>query len=263
MFIKPSFLKLSMIKNSFCFLDGIGQKTEKELWQNGISNWESFLSAKSIEGMSSSRKSYYDRKLMEAIRCLYNLDVSFFKNTIPQSESWRFYDFFREDAVFLDIETDGLGMGSDITVFGLYNGIDTKMMISGINLDIRSLRDELSKYKLIVTFNGASFDVPFINKRYPGLIPNVPNFDVRVVAGRLGFKGGLKAIERQLGIGRKDIVKDFNGGDALTLWRMYRATGDEYYLNLLLEYNEFDIVNLKIVADKMVRMMKERLLRPN
>src|SRR3989344_5776722 len=152
-----------MIKNSFCFLEGIGQKMESQLWQNGITNWESFLSEKNIDGISNSRKPYYDRKLLEAKKYLYNSDSSFFKKLLPQSETWRLYDFFKEDAVFLDIETDGLGIGSDITVFGLYNGIDTKMMISGINLDINSLKKELQNYKLIVTSNGASFDIPFIN----------------------------------------------------------------------------------------------------
>ena len=47
----------------------------------------------------------------------------------------------------------------------------------------------------------------------------------------------------------------------MTLWKMHRATGDEYYLNLLVEYNEYDIINLKIVADKAVKMMKEKILK--
>ena len=183
---------------------------------------------------------------------------------LPQSETWRLYDFFREDAVFLDIETTGLGKNEDdITVFGLYDGINTKTMIKGINLDYQLLKKELQKYKLIVTFNGASFDLPFIEKRYPNLLPKIPNFDVKSVTKRLGLNGGLKNIEKELGIKRNPIIDNFYGGDALTLWKMYRATGDDYYLNLLVEYNEFDVVNLKIVAEHCVKKMKETSLNLN
>ena len=180
---------------------------------------------------------------------------------MPQSEMWRLYDFFKEDAVFLDIETTGLSKSNDdITVFGLYDGINTKIMIKGINLDYNALKKELQKYKLIVTFNGASFDLPFIEKRYPNLLPKIPNFDVKSVTDRLELRGGLKNIEKMLGIKRNPIIEKFYGGDALTLWRMYRATGDDYYLNLLVEYNEYDIVNLKIIAEHCVKKMKKRVL---
>ena len=30
---------------------------------------------------------------------------------------------------------------------------------------------------------------------------------------------------------------------------MYKASGDDYYLKLLVEYNEEDVINLKKVAD--------------
>ena len=252
-----------MIKNSFIFLEGVGSKIEQELWKNGIHNWDKFIETADVPVISKPRKLYYDRRLIEAKKALYRFDSNYFTNILPSSENWRLYDFFKEDAVFLDIETTGLSGYADITVFGLYDGIDSKTMIKGINLNYNSLKKELEKYKLIITFNGSSFDVPFINKRYPGLLPKVPNFDVKSISGRLGLKGGLKLIEKQLGIKRRDIVKDFDGGDALTLWRMYKGTGDDYYLNLLVEYNEYDIINLKLVAEKCVKRMKENLFNNN
>ncbi len=130
-------------------------------------------------------------------------------------------------------------------------------------MDYPALKRELQKYKLIITFNGASFDLPFIEKRYPNLLPKIPNFDVKSLTDKLGLKGGLKNIEKELGIKRKDIIEDFSGGDALALWRMYRATGDEYYLNLLIEYNEYDIMNLKLVAERCIKKMKEKLFNNN
>jgi len=253
-----------MITNSFIFLERIGNKLEQNIWKNGIDNWENFLERNKIKGLSKHRKLYYDRKILNARKALYNFDSSYFLDLLPTSEMWRLYDFFREDAVFLDIETTGLSKNeNDITVFGLYDGINTKIMIKGINFDCNELKKELQKYKLIVTFNGASFDIPFIEKIYPNLLPKIPNFDVKSATDKLNLKGGLKNIEKILGIKRTPIVEKFYGGDALTLWKMYRATGDEHYLNLLVEYNEFDVINLKIVAEHCVNKMKEKIINEN
>ena len=125
-----------MITNSFIFLERIGNKLENKIWRNGIKDWDSFLKQDNVKGLSKHRKLYYNRKISNAKKALYNFDSSFFLDVLPQSEMWRLYEFFREDAVFLDIETTGLSKEhDDITVFGLYDGISTKTMIKGINLD--------------------------------------------------------------------------------------------------------------------------------
>jgi len=130
-------------------------------------------------------------------------------------------------------------------------------MIRGINFNVKSLKEELRKYKLIITFNGASFDLPYINKRFPNLVPDIiPHWDLRFSCYKIGLSGGLKNIEKTLGIRRGKIVKDMNGGDAILLWRKYQATGDEYYLKLLVEYNEEDIINLKQIAEHVYEELK-------
>lgn len=247
-----------MIRSSFIFLDGIGVHKEKKLLQFGIRNWNDFLNAKNISGIGTLAKYYHDRQIIKAKENLYNLNSSYFVKLIPQAEHWRLYEFFREEAIFLDIETTGLDIESNINVIGLFDGINTKVMIRGINLDYNILQKELLKYKLIVTFNGAAFDVPFLKKRYPDLLPNIPHFDLKHCCTRIGLTGGLKEIERKLGIERRnDLIKDFHGGDAAVLWRMYKATGDDYYLNLLIEYNEEDTINLKFIADYAYKELKK------
>jgi hypothetical protein len=108
---------------------------------------------------------------------------------------------------------------------------------------------------MMVTFNGAAFDLPFIEKIYPGTLPNIPNLDLRYTTAKLGMTGGLKKIEKILGIERRKMIGDFTGGDAVTLWRRYKATGDDHYLNLLIEYNEEDIINLKKIAEHCVKQL--------
>lgn len=250
-----------MIQNSFIFLDKVDSKTEQNIWEQGICDWNSFLSARKIRGMSNFRKSYYNRQLLKARHELFNLNSSYFIDKIPLPEMWRLYGFFKEDAVFLDIETSGLSNHDSITVFGMYDGYDTKMMIQGINFDYNAIKNELSRYKLIVTFNGASFDLPFIRKRFPSLLPNIPHLDLRTACARVGLKGGLKNIEKQLGIRRSRIVDGLCGGDALTLWRMYKGSGDDYYLKLLVEYNEEDIINLKTIAEFVCERLKKTMIK--
>jgi uncharacterized protein YprB with RNaseH-like and TPR domain len=50
-----------------------------------------------------------------------------------------------------------------------------------------------------------------------------------------------------------------HGGDPITLWRMYRATGDRWYLNLLVEYNQEDAVNLQRIADNIYNKLMEHV----
>ena len=51
------------------------------------------------------------------------------------------------------------------------------------------------------------------------------------------------------------------GGDPLKLWRMFKGSGDEYYLNLLVEYNEEDIINLKKITEHTIEKLKQIYLK--
>ena len=112
---------------------------------------------------------------------------------------------------------------------------------------------------MIVTFNGSSFDLPVINRYYPNTIPQIAHMDLRHVLAKVGYTGGLKSIEKQLGIKRAEVVRDVNGSDAVYFWNMYKATGQERYLELLVKYNEEDVVNLKPLADFAVEELGKRV----
>ncbi len=235
-----------MIQQSFVLLDRVGERKEQRIRNQGISDWYDFIQAEHVKGLSSKSKKYFDRQLMRAQQALRCEDMSYFLQHLPLREHWRLYEHFRDDAVFLDIEIDSIS--GDLLMVGLYDGEDVKTLVRG-NLDMDGLRRELMRHKLLVSFNGSVFDVPFLRKRYPKAIPNMPHLDLRFACKRIGLSGGLKDIEKQLGIERPQQVKDMYGGDVYLLWRKYLATGDDEFLNILIEYNEQDVVNLKPIAD--------------
>ena len=244
-----------MLTNSFIFLDSIGQRQERRIWEQGILDWNRFIETDSIRGVSSLKKHFMDRKLMKAKEAMARHDAGFF-SSIPLSCNWRLWDLFKDDAVFLDIETSGYY--GNITIVGLYDGLDTKIMVRGHNLDKELLRRELSQYKLLVTFNGASFDLPVIRRYFGDIIPDIPHIDLRGVCSRAGLKGGLKSIERQIGISRPDELAHVYGDDAAFLWHKYMMTGDEKYLGILIRYNEQDIINLKPLAELAISELWKR-----
>lgn len=247
-----------MIRNSFIFLERVSHATEQRLWQCGITDWNAFRDAKSIPRMSQARKHHYARKLDEAGKHLAGHDSSYFTRILPKSEAWRLYDHFSDDCLFLDIETTGYY--GDITVIGMYDGDQTMTLVKGQSLDKDNIRDILSRYKMLVTFNGLSFDIPVINRYFNNVVPDIPHLDLRFPLARLGFTGGLKTIEADLNILRSDDTDGLSGEDAMHLWHDYIRNGNRESLDLLVEYNTEDIVNLKPIADFVFRGMKQRLM---
>ncbi len=241
-----------MLRESFVLLPNIRHRTERKFWKQGITSWDDFIGAGKIRGLSSSRKERFDRKLADAKVHLRENNSSFFANSIPFSDQWRLYDEFKDEAVYLDIETNGYYSG--ITVIGLSDGVDAKSFVKGFNLDRSLIIKELEKYKLIVTFNGASFDLPVI-ERYFGFRPDLPHVDLRFVCKKVGYEGGLKSIEKQLDIRRRPEVEGISGEDAVYLWEMWKSTGDRDYLEKLVWYNEEDILNLRPLAEKTIPLL--------
>ncbi len=234
-----------MIRESFVLLPKVGCATERKLW-GSVNSWDDFLCAQKIKGLSGARKDNYDWLLRDAKQHLRANNSSYFSSMPHQ---WRLFNEFKDEAVYLDIETNGFYSG--ITVIGMSDGVDAKTFVRGFNLDRNLIMKELEKYKLIVTFNGSSFDLPVI-ERYFNIKPNIPHVDLRFVCQRLGIVGGLKSIEKQMKIKRRPEVEDVSGEDAVYLWEMWKSTGKREYLEKLVMYNEEDILNLRPLADKVI-----------
>src|SRR3989338_6860857 len=249
-----------MIKNSFIFLPKVSHTKEQSIWQQGINGWDDFLNTKNVAGISPKIKGYYDLCLTRAKKELQEDNALHFYERMPNVEAWRLYEYFKEQTCFLDIET--VGYNGYITIVGLYDGYDTKIMVKDINLNMKVLKEELAKYKLLITFNGSSFDLPCLNRYYPGCVPKTAHIDLRHACKKIGLTGGLKMIEQQVGIKRPEHLKAIGGDQTIDLWRAYKASGDKEYLDLLVQYNEEDIINLKPLMRLVYKTLKKKFVKP-
>jgi uncharacterized protein YprB with RNaseH-like and TPR domain len=185
--------------------------------------------------------------LEESINALAVGNARHFEGLLPAGEMWRIYPEFNRSVAFLDIETTGLYPDDDeITVIGLFNGDKAKVFIKGVNL--ADFAEEIERYSLIVTFNGRRFDVPFIRRSFGDLPPHQAHIDLRYPLRKLGYAGGLKAIEAQFGLEREGALEGVSGVMAILLWREYKA-GNKRALDTLIRYNMEDVVNLRYLIE--------------
>ena len=146
---------------------------------------------------------------------------------------------------YLDIETTGLSFAdSMVTVVSICicNGEDKRVI---------QLLESLEGVSIIHTYNGSRFDLPFIHACL-GIDLNriFPHRDLMYDCWRNKLYGGLKAVERQLGIER--CLKDMDGYEAVRLWWRYVDFFDLDALDKLLEYNREDVVNLKALKARLL-----------
>jgi uncharacterized protein len=158
---------------------------------------------------------------------------------------------------YLDIETTGLCSFTDeITVIGIYlanGGADTLVQLVGPDVTGANLIRALRYAGTIYTYNGSRFDLPFISQHLGvNLRERFHHRDLMHECWRNRLYGGFKAVERQLGIGRR--LRGIGGAEAVALWWRYKVHHDRRALELLLQYNKEDVVNLMALRHRLEEM---------
>lgn len=246
-----------MLKQTFIHIPGVGERTERLLWKNNILCWEDYL--RNSYQVKLPRKIHLNISffLNSSFDALSQGKANFFKKLLPEKELWRIYPEFKKRTVFLDIETTGLDIGgSYVTVVGLFDGKNVQFFVQGRNMHdfVRAIK----RYSVIVTYNGKQFDIPFLKGTFRGLHFPQAHIDLRYPLYKLGYSGGLKKIEKDLGIKRDKAVNRLNGYDAVLLWNRY-LDGEREALELLLKYNREDVVNLKYLMEFVYERMMQSL----
>jgi len=230
-----------MLKHTFCHIPGIGPKKEKRLWASGLQSWEACLQSDLIRLPNDKARSLLGY-VEESTARLGDDNPHYFANLLSQNLLWRLFPEFRHTVAYLDIETTGLSSyDNSITTIALYDGETISYYVQGRNLE--EFEEDIEKHKVIVTYNGRCFDVPFVQWYFRTTLRHV-HIDLRYVLKSLGYSGGLKGCERQMGIGRGEL-DGVDGFFAVLLWDEYRRAGNEKALETLLAYNIQDVVNLE------------------
>lgn len=235
-----------MLVNTFCHVPGVGSVSERALWEQGCTTWHEYLAAPENFSIGGAARNQFDKFVNRSIKNLESKDYGFFATTLGSREAWRAWPDFRSSCVYLDIETDGGQSGSSITTIGLYDGSDFRCLIKG--QDLESFPELIQEYALIVTFFGTGFDVPMLKRAFPRVRFDQIHIDLCYALKRIGYRGGLKSIEKQLGITRGDGTDGLSGFDAIRLWNEY-LEGRDSSLETLIEYNREDVVNLETLAE--------------
>ncbi len=230
-----------MLNNTFCHIKGVGQKSEKRLWDLGVMNWEDVLDSGGKTSCSLITPTLI-AGVKESVSNLETHNARYFSKMLSATENWRIFSSFRHSVAYLDIETTGMaGSREEITTISVFDGSEIYYYIRGQNLD-RFTRD-IERYRLLVTYNGKCFDLPVIRRLLKSPMDQA-HIDLRYLLHSLGYRGGLKGCEKQLGIHR-DELDGLDGYLAILLWQDYVRNRNKKALETLLAYNILDAVNLE------------------
>jgi uncharacterized protein YprB with RNaseH-like and TPR domain len=247
-----------VLGRSFLFLPGIGPVREGRLWKRGVDSWAAYRALAKVQGIRPRVKAAHD-ELLHLAEGAMGRDPRFFAKVLPESEHWRTFGAFGSGAAYVDIETTG-DRANQVTVVGVRHAGQSHAFVAGIDYTPQAVTKALAGATCLVTFNGASFDLPVL--RAEGVLtPDVPHVDLRPVLARAGYTGGLKRIEETLGFARASHVRGLSGWDAVKLWRKWVDRGDREALDTLVEYNVADFENLEPLARFACDTLQDKMLQ--
>ncbi|MEK7764915.1 MAG: ribonuclease H-like domain-containing protein [bacterium] len=148
---------------------------------------------------------------------------------------------------FLDIET---AFDGRLTIVGILRADRGLLQLVGRDITPERVLEFLDGTALLHTYNGHSFDLPRIRAALGvDLRRRFACRDLMRDCWRLNLYGGLKKVERTLGIAR--ATEGVDGMEAMRLWDRYVAADDTDALARLLHYNREDVENLVVLREKL------------
>ena len=218
-----------MLTHSFIFAPGITEEQERNLWSRGVLDWDTLRKypGEAADAIGEARSKKLINAVNDAEQAWHKGDTQWFKQHWPEQQTWRLWKGYcdAKQQALVDIETTGRTPGFDqITVIGLSDGTNERAFVAdrAIQPDepLGDFIEAIKPFRLLVTFNGIGFDVPFIEKSFRAehFTFNTPHIDLMLVARSFGMKGGLKDMEKQAGIARDGDIADMRGNEAIILW---------------------------------------------
>ena len=234
-----------------------------------------------VERRYDGSRSHGRHRIESCVPCA-DAPIHLFDSRVQAVEGW-----FRR-TVYFDIETTGLSGGAGTVAFlagcGWFDGGDfivRQFLLvgpSGEKPMLRALTDVFGDASLLVSFNGKSFDVPFMETRWAfhrssPPTDDLPHFDMLPPARRLWSRRGLTVAEgvgwsepesegcsltalerRVLGFHRQDDVPGF---EIPARYFHFLRTGDARAIEGVVDHNRHDIVSLAVVMSHALWLLRE------
>ncbi len=172
--------------------------------------------------------------------------ADYFLNRFTNPDKIRVLEKFQNESAVIDIETSGMSADAEITSIAVLKGGKIFLFVKGINLS--DFLEVLGNIKLLVTYNGARFDLPFIRKCF-NIDLAIPHLDLMPVLRQLGYRGGQKRCESSFDLSRA-FSTGLDGRDAICLWQKWQHYQNQEAMEQLLLYNAEDVFMIEQLAIK-------------
>lgn len=246
-----------MLTNTFCCFKGLTVSAERRLWSSGCLEWNSLL-VLDPPALSERKLAKVRAQILQAEFALEAGLPDWFLNRLKPPDTIRVLPHFKRSTGYLDIETTGLDRTDRLTTISLSIDGNRRCYVRGRNLN--DFLCVIKRISLLVTYNGASFDLPWLRKEF-GIDLPIPHIDLRFCLEALGYKGGLKRCEELLGV-KRPVDEAKSGIDAIDLWERYEETNDDGLLLRLLKYNLRDVLSLEVLAIKVYNLVMSSFPQP-
>ena len=164
--------------------------------------------------------------------------------------------------LYVDIETSGLSpMNNYVTIIGVLTKDIFNQFILNVNLKQNIIDSYIKENDIteIIGYNHIAFDNKFlVFNEYVSQknINELKQTDLMHQCHDLNLKGGLKAVEKILGIERE--YEPLNFFQQKALWKKWINNNDWSALDRLLAYNREDVMNLPLVEEKLAAKMNKQ-----
>lgn len=175
--------------------------------------------------------------------------------------------------VYIDTETTGLAGGTGTFAFLIGIGLHVEQGFEVTQLFLPGPEHELSQLKAfaalvstasaVVTYNGASFDLPLLRNRFalhdmPDPLAGVPHLDLLTVARRLWRESlpncSLATVEQQV-LGARRSHDDVPGFEVPARYFAFLRSHDAEGLRGVVQHNQTDIVALTALRTRVERLI--------
>lgn len=213
---------------------------------------------------------YHGKRSVDSYRLSPSAPLGLFEPKLASASGWA------SQTVFFDIETTGLSGGAGTVAFLVGCGwfeaeafrVRQWLMLgpAGERPLLDALGRTMDDASLLVTFNGRTFDVPFMETRWAfhrqsTPTEDVPHLDMLPAARRLWSRReddpscSLTALERSvLGFHR---VGDVPGFEIPVRYFQFLRTGDPSVIEGVLEHNRLDLISLAAVTAHALQLAAE------